>query len=478
MDKAIAKLKLGKSPGADSLSGEHLKHAHPILISLLTKLFNIMIIIEYVPNAFGVSTIVPVPKAGKRNNVVDGYRGISLTPVISKIFEQGLLIIFHPFLQTSERQFGFKTGSSCTSAIYAVRQTIEYFVKKNSTVTVCSLDMEKAFDKMNRHALFIKMMSRGCPLTLINLIDGWFIKSVACVRWGEGMSDQFSVKSGTRQGGVLSPALFAIFVNDVLPRLEESNMGCFVHNVCCNAFLYADDLILMSLSIHDMCSLLDICRKELAWLDMRVNVVKSSAMRVGERWNVPLDPLMMGGESLPWVKEIKYLGMTFIAAKVFTICLRSAKIRFFQSLNAILGKIGDVGAIPLIVSITTTNCLPIISYGLESCSLTKAQLQSFEYAYRATFCRLFKTFDKKIIAQCQYYMGSLPGRYELDLGKLRFLNRLQQGSDSPTGFLCFAVRGEECSVLERKYNVKLPVGNAQLKNAVWALFEQEITALI
>jgi len=278
VDKAIAKLRLGKSPGADSLSGEHLKHAHPILISLLTKLFNIMILIEYVPDAFGISTIVPVPKAGKPINMVEGYRGISLTPVISKIFEQGLLIIFQPFLQTSERQFGFKTGTGCTSAIYAVRQTIEYFVKKTSTVTVCSLDMEKAFDKMNRHALFIKMMNRGCPLTLINLIDGWFKKSVACVRWGEGMSDQFTVNSGTRQGGVLSPALFAVFVNDLLLRLEESNRGCFVHNVCFNAFLYADDLILISLSLQDMDILLDICKNELAWLDMRVNVGKSSAM--------------------------------------------------------------------------------------------------------------------------------------------------------------------------------------------------------
>jgi len=150
---------------------------------------------------------------------------------------------------------------------------------------------------------------------------------------------------------------------------------------------------------------------------------------------------MMGGESLPWVKEIKYLGMDFKAAKDFTICIHSAKIRFFQSLNAILGKIGDMGAVPLIVSITTTNCLPIISYGLEACSLAKAQLQSFEYAYKATFCKIFKTFDKKIITQCQYHMGSLPGRYALDLGKLRFLNRLKYGSDSPAGFFCYGVGG-------------------------------------
>src|SRR6266496_6532931 len=251
-------------------------------------------------NAFGISTLVPIPKAGKSLNAVDGYRGISLNPVISKIFEQCLMVKFHPFLKTSDRQFGFKSGTGCTSAVYTVRKTIDYFTKKGATVTVCSLDMEKAFDKMNRDALFIKMIKKRVPLTLINLFEGWLEKSSSKVRWGNSYSEPFGVRAGTRQGGVFSPVLFSIFIDDVLCKLEESNCGCFIRNVCFNSLLYADDLILLSISVYDMLKMLEVCREELAWADMRLNIDKSSTIRVGGRWNTPIAPLIIGDKKVPW----------------------------------------------------------------------------------------------------------------------------------------------------------------------------------
>ena len=287
-------LKGGKSPGADSLSGEHIKHAHPILASLLTKLFNSFILLEVVPDAFGISTLVPVPKAGKSLATVEGYRGISLTPVISKVFEKCLMFIFSPYLKTSERQFGFKKGTGCTSAIFSVRKTVDFFVSRKSTVILCSLDMEKAFDRMNRSALFLKMMKRRCPLSLINLLDEWFEKSVSSVRWGDCLSTNFVMRSGTRQGGVLSPLLFSLFIDDILVQLEELNCGCHINNICVNSFCYADDLILIALSLKDMSLMLELCKRELDSLDMSLNVNKSSAMRIGERWEKPLPPLWWG----------------------------------------------------------------------------------------------------------------------------------------------------------------------------------------
>ena len=72
------------------------------------------------------------------------------------------------------------------------------------------------------------------------------------VKWGLKISTFFSLTSGVRQGGILSPALFAVYVDDVLNKLENSKLGCVIKNKCVNSFMYADDLILLSISIHDM----------------------------------------------------------------------------------------------------------------------------------------------------------------------------------------------------------------------------------
>ena len=89
----------------------------------------------------------------------------------------------------------------------------------------------------------------GCPMVLINIFDCWFAKVFACVRWGECISEFVSLSCGTRQGGVASPTLFAICVNDIIAKLQQSGLGCQIHFISFNAFMYADDLLLLALSV-------------------------------------------------------------------------------------------------------------------------------------------------------------------------------------------------------------------------------------
>jgi len=64
--------------------------------------------------------------------------------------------------------------------------------------------------------------------------------------------------------------LFALFLNDVIVKLEVSGLGCFIHNVCLNAFMYAEDLLLLSISMPDLQKMLNICIEDLASLDMKI----------------------------------------------------------------------------------------------------------------------------------------------------------------------------------------------------------------
>ena len=94
---------------------------------------------------------------------------------------------------------------------------------------VCSLDLSKAFDKMNHHGLFIKLMERHLPNSILSILERWFAISVTCVKWCDKFSAFFNLSCGGRQGGVLSPYLFACFIDSVVDKVKSSGVGCYIN---------------------------------------------------------------------------------------------------------------------------------------------------------------------------------------------------------------------------------------------------------
>ena len=101
---------------------------------------------------------------------VDDFRGISISSVMSKVFEHYILDLYGGFLLSSDNQFGFKKKFSCTDAIYTLLSVVDYYVNNGSTVNICALDISKAFDKMNHHGLFLKLMQKQIPLKLLCIL--------------------------------------------------------------------------------------------------------------------------------------------------------------------------------------------------------------------------------------------------------------------------------------------------------------------
>jgi len=134
----------------------------------------------------------------------------------------------HHYLYSSDHQLGFKQNVSCAHAVYVVRKTVEYFVSNGSTVNLCALDVSKAFDKVNTHCLLLKLMKRRLPINFILLFERWFCNVFIKVRWGNVLSSFFKLVSGVRQGGILSPVFFAIYIDELINRFTDLNLGCFV----------------------------------------------------------------------------------------------------------------------------------------------------------------------------------------------------------------------------------------------------------
>ena len=305
VESIILKMKRGKAPDLDGLTAEHLYFCSPILPCILAKLFNLCTIIRCVPVSFGRSYTVPILKDKsavlfKSINVND-FRGISISPIISKVFEHCILDTYSEIFVTCDNQFGFKKNLSCSQAIYSLRCVIDEYITAGSTVSLCALDLSKAFDKMSHWGLFIKLMDRGIPSNLLGVFEYWFSISSTCVRWDSHFSNFFTLLSGVRQGGVLSPYFFALYIDSVYEKVRATGLGCHLKWHCMSILLYADDIILLAPSVCTLQRLLSVCESELELLDMSLNTSKSVCMRVGPWFNRPCSKLTTNdGRELVW----------------------------------------------------------------------------------------------------------------------------------------------------------------------------------
>jgi len=159
---------------------------------------------------------------------VQDFRGISISSVLSKIFEYYILNRFANFLTSSDNQFGFKKKIGCVLAIFSMRRVIERYTINGSTVNICALDPTMAFDK-----IFIKLMKRNIPVQLLAIIEYWLSSGYTCVRWASRVSCFFKTRLRSSSSlGVLSPCLFAIFIDDIIINVVYLDSGYHVNRAC------------------------------------------------------------------------------------------------------------------------------------------------------------------------------------------------------------------------------------------------------
>ncbi len=130
--------------------------------------------------------------------------------------------------------------SLCTGVI---RNVAARYIHNGSSVYGWFLDDSKAFDMVSHDLLFSKLLDRNLPLPVIRFL---YQDQRIRVRWHSSLSDSFSVSNGVRQGGVLSPLFFTVYLGDLLSTLRVQGIGCDWDSLFAGAVCYADDLALLA----------------------------------------------------------------------------------------------------------------------------------------------------------------------------------------------------------------------------------------
>ena len=153
------------------------------------------------------------------------------------------------------------------------------------------------------------------------------------VRWNTTFSDTLSIslRSGVRQGGVLSPHLFNVYADVFINSVVSKNTGCYLNRCCMACIMYADYLMLLSASVSGLQQLFDVCAHTAKDLCLQFNDKKSHCIVFGPKHKCKLPTLSLSGKPLQWVESVKYLSITFMSSKVFSVDLNQLRQVFLDA---------------------------------------------------------------------------------------------------------------------------------------------------
>jgi len=165
--------------------------------------------------------------------------------------------------------------------------------------------------------------------------------------------EEYHLQCGARQGGVLSPVLFAVYVNSLIEMLHQSKYGCYVDSLFVGCVMYADDF-LVSASIYKLQLMIEVCCSKAAKLDMKCNASKSQAIRIGRSCRTDICHITLNGCTICFVNELKYLGWYMISAKCFKVSLHQMRIIFFSPLTRFMRKVRTLRSLLFNILLTLT----------------------------------------------------------------------------------------------------------------------------
>lgn len=351
--EAINKLKIGKAEGIDGILTEMLKASKPLITNFLTILFNTIFDKGQYPSHWAKAVIVPIFKKGSEDSV-DNYRGISLLSILSKCFTFILNKRLYNWLEREEKivenQAGFRRNYCTTDHIFTLYAIIQSCLcRKGRKLYVAFVDFKKAFDSVHHGKLLETLQREGINGKFFCILKSMYEQLKSCVRVGGKFTDFFECHKGVRQGCVLSPSLFSLFINRLAEHVSESGrhgvqllpglMELFI-------LLFADDVTLLATTPSGLQNQLNCLRDCCKELNLEVNIEKTKIMvfRKGgflsssEKWN-------LNGVNLEIVNEYCYLGFVFttmLSCKNGTKHLASKGKKAVFNLNRLLQQMKTI----------------------------------------------------------------------------------------------------------------------------------------
>ena len=128
----------------------------------------------HLTQTLAIYTLLPMikDKLGKASDS-NNYRSIAISSLILKLLDWVIILLYKDSLHLDTLQFSYQPNCSTTMCIWMVIETIDYFLRNNSEVFICTMDMTKASDKVKHSILFQKLLKRHVPPIILRFLLQW-----------------------------------------------------------------------------------------------------------------------------------------------------------------------------------------------------------------------------------------------------------------------------------------------------------------
>ena len=388
--KAILMLKNGKAAGPDEIPAEAIKADLETATDMLHNLFGKIWEKEEVPAQWKEGIVIKLPKKGDLRDC-NNYRGIMLLSVPSKVLNRVLLERMREAVDPKLRdhQAGFRRNRSCADQIASLRIIVEQSLEWNSPLYINFIDYEKAFDSVDRETLWKLLRHYGVPEKIISLIRCTYQEMSCRIAHAGQLSDSFEVKTGVRQGCLLSPFLFLLVIDWIMKSTTANRNNGIQWTLLTQLddLDFADDLALLSHSHSQMQDKTTRLETVSAGTGLKISRKKTELMKINANANTPVT---VGGEHIREVDSFVYLGSIVDRQggtdRDVTTRIGKARTAFVMLKNIWASK--EISTRTKL-RLFNSNVKSVLLYGCETWRTTKAIKQKIQTFFNTCLRRIY-----------------------------------------------------------------------------------------
>ena len=267
-----------------------------------------------------------------------------------------------------QEQIGFEKKSRPADHLFVLKAIIDSYTNQGKKVYACFVDFQKAFDSVWRTGLFYKLINYGANLSWVKLIKNMYDKTRQCLKINEKKTREFKTYRGVRQGCILSPKLFNIFINDI-PTIFDTNCNPIsLGPEMLSCLMYADDLIMLSESEEGLQNCLNKLNDYTNKWQLDINIKKTKVVIFQNGGRQRNYNFKIGNQNIDLTKNYKYLGTTITNTGNFKLNEVNLKKKGLRASYMIIRNIGYYGKPSSAIRIFEKVIEPILTYNCEIAS--------------------------------------------------------------------------------------------------------------